>query len=519
MEIGSGNLSAAGMLRGDYSLEPLSTLFPETVSKDSPATQNNFDWTVNSYIRYPDQSQMNFVYNSYGEVARVVLPTGGAIEYDITGFGGPGTDGFMGNATDSAGVAIARILSARREYANGSSLSATTAYSYQYTSGQSVNAQTTTETVKDASNTVVSQTTHYFNGNPYDALTFVGIAYNDWSEGREQWTQFGAPALKTVSYAWQQAAATPWCNVSAGGPFACTESNGTGMPEENPRQTTIQTTLNDTQQVSQVVSAYDQFNNVTDRKEYDYGSGAPGALLRDTLTYYVTDATHDDIPIRLLRLPSQVSVFDGSGNLASLVKYYYDQGTINDAPGIVGHDASAGTGDTLRGNLTTKSSWQNTANTYFNETYTYDIAGNIVADTDPLGHTTGYSYADANNTYAHPTAVTNALGQSISNAYDYYSGKLVTATDLNGVNTVYSYSNDPLDRLKQIRRAAGGGAKLESQTNYSYPSPAAVITTQDQNATGDGLISGQTLYDGFGRPITVDQSETSGSLHRNTHHL
>ena len=74
----------------------------------------------------------------------------------------------------------------------------------------------------------------------------------------------------------------------------------------------------------------------------------------------------------------------------------------------------------------------------------------------------------------------------------------MAAMDLNGVNTLYSY-NDALERLTQVRRASGGGLRLESQTNYVYPNPNWAVAYQDENSTGDGAMQTQSVYDGLGR--------------------
>src|SRR3954471_8718593 len=123
----------------------------------------------------------------------------------------------------------------------------------------------------------------------------------------------------------------------------------------------------------------------------------------------------------------------------------------------------------------------------------------------PPSPTTQYSCTDANHSYAHQTLATNALGQVINNTYNYFSGNLTQATDLNGVDTAYSY-DDPLNRLTLIRRAAGK-SQLESQTLYSYPTPTTIQHHHDKDATSDGLISGKTTYDAFGPVTTFEMDE------------
>ncbi len=74
IKIGQTNLANA--LRSGYSLQTIAQLFPE-LTGGGPA-----DPTVVNYIELPDGRRFELRYNPYAELARVVLPTGGAIEYD-----------------------------------------------------------------------------------------------------------------------------------------------------------------------------------------------------------------------------------------------------------------------------------------------------------------------------------------------------------------------------------------------------------------------------------------------------
>src|SRR5262249_7025238 len=70
------NLGSA--LRPGYSLQTYHDLFPAL----DGSSVTYFNDEVVSSVELPDGRRYWFYYNSYGEVARVVLPTGGAIEYD-----------------------------------------------------------------------------------------------------------------------------------------------------------------------------------------------------------------------------------------------------------------------------------------------------------------------------------------------------------------------------------------------------------------------------------------------------
>jgi hypothetical protein len=105
----------ASALRADFpSTVPVSTLFPELNGSGSYGT-NGFSTTVVSGLVLPNQQGYQFRYNTYAELARVVLPTGGAIEYDMAAGSGvvDGNNG-LGDAKE-----IYRRVAARRTYKDG----------------------------------------------------------------------------------------------------------------------------------------------------------------------------------------------------------------------------------------------------------------------------------------------------------------------------------------------------------------------------------------------------------------
>ncbi len=533
-----GKASTGAMLRSGYTARALDDLFPETVSGPSngtPFIESNF-----SYIRFPDSTSIQFQYNDYGEVAQITLPTGGKMEYDWEGFGGQGTDGFFGAATGSGSAMIGRVVLARRTYADGSNLTGTTTYDYQYTTGSNgTPQQVTTEKTVDANNQVLSNVAHTFWGNAYDALFFIGIAYNNWQEGTETKTEYGNPVLKRVENAWENTGPVSWCNVSAGDPYSCSVSTGEGYPANDQHIASITTTLPDARQVSKVVYTYDpafpNANNVSEQDEFDYGGSAPQATaFRKTATTYTyidqINPSCGDPCAYLVKLPATVTVSDGNNVVYSKRSYTYDGAALQSYGAIAGHDSGSlsgsdrfGAGFTARGNVTAISDYADAtqSSTPIRTTYGYDIAGNMVSSTDPNGHATTYSYADsysgggaAANTYAFMTQRRDALGHTQSWQYEYNSGKPSMATDANGVSTLYSFA-DPLDRLKQIRKAAlaGGQASgVEAQTNISYTSPTRTDMYSDLNATGDEALHSATVYDGLGRTVGTLQYEGAGAI-------
>ena len=153
---------------------------------------------------------------------------------------------------------------------------------------------------------------------------------------------------------------------------------------------------------------------------------------------------------------------------------------------------------------------------WMNHVRAFDIAGNVVSQSDGNYNTTTLGYTGWQNEYAFPTSTRNALGQTTAAWYDYGAGRVTQISDLNGENTTYAYT-DALDRPTQVRRAAGGGAGLESQTNYSYPSPNQGNSFEDLNSTGDEALRNEVDYDGLGRArASLQYGDAAGAIETDT---
>jgi RHS repeat-associated protein len=470
----------SNVLRSGYPLDTYTQLFPNDTAD---AGKGQFNPNVLYQVEYPDGRLYTFEYNSYAEIAAINLPTGGAVQYDY-GDGNNGTT--SGYQSNSSGVGIIyRRLQERREYLSGSTPSSRTHNTVSYPNSTTVETQIT----YDGSGNVMGQVVHTMNGSPADGLSMVGVACNPWNEGLETRTDYGTPSpLKTVT---NQYVPQSGCM-------------------NNPQLQSSNTTLDDTNQVSQTSYQYDKYNNVTDVKRYGWGAGAPGALINEIQTTYVwssnsTYAQEDDLPYAayLVAFPASQTVLDGSGNLAAKTQWWYDQTTPQANPGMGGHDdTNFGPNNLHRGNPSMEQHWWSTISGYLTIQRTFDVAGNVLTQQDPDGNTTTFSYADPQNTYAHATQATNALQQSVSAAYDYNTSKITSSTGLNGEQTSYAY-NDPLDRVTTIQLPNGG------KRYYSYPNYTTAIVQQDQNTAGDSALKSQILYDGFGRLSESDIYELS----------
>ena len=315
----------------------------------------------------------------------------------------------------------------------------------------------------------------------------------------------------------------------------------------NPRITETTTTLPDTNQVSKQTFSYDQcsgcnsfYNNQTDVYEYDFGIGAPGPIVRRTHTDYVTSASYTDAAsgAHIRSLPSQASVYDANGIERARTTFEYDNYSadggnhagIIDRPSISGFASGFTISYTTRGNTTGATHYLlNSSGSIVGSVSAYaqyDIAGNVVKALDARGYATTFDFSDrfgspdgearsnsgaselgGQSTYAFPTLVTNALGQTAYTQFDFYLGRAVDAEDANGIVSS-AYFNDALDRPMQGIRAVNGGSTTKSQTTFAYDDASHIVTTTGDQATyGDNLLKSQAIYEGLGRTTETRQYE------------
>lgn len=508
-------------------------LFPELSGGSSVTT---FNPTVVSSVTLPNNQEYQFRYNVYGELARVVLPTGGAYEYDYTG-GAEYTSGTTCCGVDDS-PNIYRRLVERRVYSDGgtgSSYESKTTYSL-FTAISSTAGYVTVKTYKQGDTNPLAQQKHYFHGSPTSTFGNLPTDYSAWNEGKEYQTEAltgdGATVLKRENHTFQQRAPVSWW------PGMYT-TNNTLEPPNDPRTTQTITTLEPSGQnlISKITYGYDDsvsFNNRNNVKEYDFGVGAAGALLRETRTTYVTSATYTGTNVHLRSLVSQVSIYDGAGierarTNAEVDNYATDtnHAALVNRPNISGLDSSFTTSYVTRGNVTciTRSVLVNGAVTgSVTSCRQFDIAGNAVKTIDARGFATTTEFADrfgspdgdarsnsaptelsGQTSFAFATKITNALGHVGYVQFDYYISNPVDTEDVNGIVTS-GYFNDALDRPTQIRRAVG--TEIQNQTTFAYDNELRVITTtRDQATNNDNVLVTKSLYDKLGRTVESRQYE------------
>ncbi|MBV9924358.1 MAG: discoidin domain-containing protein [Acidobacteria bacterium] len=505
---------------------------PRTVAQLFPDLQGSATTAFNpqrkSAVWLPDDGvarrAYKLFYNAYGELARVELPTGGAIEYDFGDYFAHGPD------------QIFRGVVERRVYSDGTHLEGRTTYT--------TDAGARTVDALDASGVLLARSTHYFYGTPLTSLAQHPTDYSGWQEGREYKTEYfdvaggAASALpaRRVEQAWRQRAPLSWWSGSAD-----------AAPPNDPRVVETVTTLEPggANLVSKQSAldpqtgavGFDQFNDQTDAWAYDYGVGAtPPRPVTHTHNEYLSSANGVDyvaaggVHIRGLVSARQVYAVnpaDGTETLTAKSETRYDESSFPllacDPEQSVPCSSVPQWGDpgtSARGNPTTTRSWLDTANAWV-ETHTqYDQLGNARKLWDARGNLSEMSYKDsfagtntaAANTFAFPTKAASAAAQAdasvpfgahqslvTTTVYDYSSGLPSSTTDANNRTTVFVYAGaggaaDPLDRLKGVVRPDGG------RTVYEYGDAAGnlyvrVLTDLD----GTRRVESKQFFDGLGR--------------------
>ena len=495
---------------------------------DTPSHQTWYSKGL-STLTLPNGQSFSFTYDStYGLVNRINYPTGGYVRY-VWGMNN-NAEGAQYQLIQQDGGTVCGMLygipSITDRYVSfdGSTEVLHQQFTYSTTpSGAGWSSKTTTVTTHD-----LVRNTNYTTVYSYSAVdadlppnTEGGISAEDPVESSVVYNDTNGSPLETVS--------KTWANVRV------LMSQQNAFPNG---------------QSSLTLWCYNSYELVTEKDDYDFGSGTPsqgctsppsgavsGGILRKTVTNYATF----NASLHILDKPSSVIVYNGSGGKAAETDYTYDNPLGQGTSGIVQHITGCNCG-----NLTKQAQWLNSSGATLTTSFTNDDTGQRLTMTDPAGNQTTYSYTD-NYSSGSPPGPTNAYLTKITypstaNAnhieqfsYAYASGEVTSSIDQNNLTTTYKY-NDNLARLTETDFPDGGQTLLsynDAPYNPSTPSPS-VTTTKKINAAAsvvsvaamDGLghhvrslltsdpqgtIYTDTAYDGPGRVYTVSNPYRSGS--------
>jgi len=274
--------------------------------------------------------------------------------------------------------------------------------------------------------------------------------------------------------------------------------------------------------------------NVIEMREFDWGAGAPGPLLRRTKNTYLHDSNSNYLTYNIVNKVLTQTICNGTvacagtGDQAAQTLYEYDNYVAGDNP-LQSATSAAQHDDTnfpstfiYRGNLTRAKRWRNTDGALLTTTYSYDTLGNIRAIKDPLNHVATFDYTDSFATTACPppvgkngqawvSTVTNPLGQQIKVTRFPCTALVQAHKDQNDINasragTTYTY--DLLGRATQKNLPDGG----QLGTTYNdVPPVSATSTTKITSALN--LVT-TTIADGLGRTTQTQlTSDPQGTLY------
>jgi RHS repeat-associated protein len=472
------------------------------ISVDSQNVAGPGPGTMLESIVLPNNTTWTFQYGpTYPTLSQITLPTGGTISYTWNLFIAPcsyttHTNPRQGITTDKQSWFF--VLASRSVNSNDGSGS----HTWTYSGGPFVGS-TTGGTAK-ITDPALNDSVHVMTG-----LGGTAAVYETQTQ-LYQGSSSSGTLLKTVTtnYNWspnpfyQPNTPTSCSTVVNVLPIRVTTAWANG-------QTTKQETDYDT---SLKYGAYSgdsptitgSYGKPIARREYDYASGAPGPLLRQTKTTYMAFSgpnASSYMANHLLSLPYTAQILNGSGTQVALTTFAYDQTSLTSSGITTQHDNAPPTG-TYRGNQTSVSRWVNTTGTNLTSTATFYDTGMAYQLTDPASHTTSYAYS-SNFVGAYPTTITNALTQATNYNYDFNTGLHTSTTDPNLLQTSFSYDN--MWRLSQVNHPDGGQDIISHQ---EITTPFTVTLTTKINST-QNLVKAN-VFDGLGR-VTQSQTSASGS--------
>src|SRR6185437_7928312 len=477
--------------------------YPNATAGGSPTAQ------LISSIVLPDGSAWTFNYDAYGNITFIGLPLGGSITYEWETVAFP---------SFSALTPVSRALKQRTiTDDNGHSY----IWKYQWITSQSSPLSANGTFTNVVTDPLGNDTVHVFT----DFL--AALAFYE---------------TKTQTYQGSYTAGTLVRQIDTG-----YQATSVGDSEDGILATvlpnSIQTTVYPSGKVNLVQKSYDaaltdphsgttSYGKVITEKQYDWGQGSPGPLLRQVDTTYKWQLDSAYLTAHMLDLPATVIVKDGTGCAQSETDYAYDEPTYLSDSQISTQHISPPAG--RRGNLTTVTRWlapsgscsPTSGTAVVNHTNWYDT-GEVHQQIDALGRNTTYTY-DPVYVGAFPTQTcspqTGTVTHCVSGTYDFTTGLLTSFTNQNATTpasgntsgdaahtTFYAY--DLMSRLTSATFPPDPVTGTQPQTQFSFPLPITLplTVTKTRSITPSLTDSLTSTYDGLGRIYKTQHPTPNGT--------
>ncbi len=251
-------------------------------------------------------------------------------------------------------------------------------------------------------------------------------------------------------------------------------------------------------------------------------------VLRCSQTDYMDDPTYNTR--RIIGLPTEQRLYDGSNVLQSKVGYLYDSTNIFVHTSVPSQHDSATYNNNFytRGNLTNVRRYDVTSSTAYTETQTdYYVTGNPSATRDALNHETKITYADSFATYADdaantatpvtPTTATFAYPTDIEDAEHYHSKlKYWYATGANtraenplGAVSLNIYEMQYFGRpIKSKNTINGAYTRYEYSTDHNWFRTWTTVNSLTEETSNLQILDGASRS----RVVVTDHPGSSGGL-------
>jgi RHS repeat-associated protein len=507
-----------------------------------------FDPVVLTEVIYPNGLSYKFTYNIYGEIDKIVYPTGGFERYEYNQVEPVGE-------TKTPYTQTNRAVTKRQLSADGTSNNiAEWQYSVSKVYGDaSVPAGTllTTTTAPDGTLSKVYQHSLFAPGHGRNDTPYWSFGHEDPLNGMIFDERVYAPVsqggamLRRKLTAWERTTNPVPPRTNLPGDVAQTayrnpRSNkevsfilDTGGDALAKTLTYSYDTLNQlTTGVDLTVATESYFDNVnsvtaqTGTLEQVSPGMSTGTLASSAETTYISDPNGYYHDRNILGLAASIVLKDANGQAVSKTETFYDEAALqsyndlNSVPGVTDWTDPG----TKRGNVTRVRHYINAAATaqpdqecpagVCLETHAYfDQVGNVWKVNDVRGIESQTEYS-ATYKHAYPTLATTAdpdgtgpkTALTTASVYDPTTGLVTSTTDANGLTITLSYADsqnvtDPLNRLRKITRPDG------SFTSYDYHDSAndiasngIYVETKSTLDTGRTTISRQ-YFDKLGRSV------------------